>query len=216
MKTSDPVEITETHVTNVSQQLYLAGAAAFFHIDDNAAEESAADPGAPAAKETAPADMPPPSPPASFEERYEKFTKGALPNADVLVLLEEAAHDGRTDELHDLLAFEPETGEEHFARYYYRAEYHVLCNRPLQALEILAKLDTPDLARDQKLRIWYKIVVAQRMTQNYAGASQTLDRLVQNFPEREDLVRLKKRNHEQSIEEQSMAATTLEKTSSLD
>jgi hypothetical protein len=54
------------------------------------------------------------------------------------------------------------------------------------------------------------------MTHNFAGADTTLDRLVELFPGREDYARLKRRNHEQFIETQSLAATTLEKTSSLD
>ena len=103
----------------------------------------------------------------------------------MLELLEEAVEDGHADELHELLCFEPQTGEEHFARYYYEAEYHILSNRPIQALEILARLDTPDLGSVQKLWVWYKIAVAQRMTHNFAGAGETLERLVEKFPGRE-------------------------------
>jgi len=224
MKTADPIEITESHVTNVAQQLYLAGASAFFHIDDGeaeAAEDAAPAPVADMAAPDAPSSeaVPPaPGPPATetFDVRYQKFSRGELPNAAILILLDEAVTDGRADELHDLLGFTPETGAEHFARYYYQAEYHLMCNRALQALEILAKLDTPDLADDQKQRVWYKIAVAQRATHNYEGAGLTLERLVQAFPAREDYTRLKRRNHQQFIEGQSLAATTLEKTSSLD
>jgi hypothetical protein len=134
----------------------------------------------------------------------------------VLALLEEAVEDGRTDQLHELLYFEPETGDEHVGRYYYQAEYHLMCNRPIQALAILARLDTPGLDAPHQERVWYKIAVAQRMMHNYEGAGVTLERLMQKFPAREDFARLKRRNQEQFIEGQSLAATTLEKTSSLD
>lgn len=217
------IEVTEEHVTNVAQKLYEAGAAAFFHIDGESAEQPEASDEAPItgatvepATDVAPAPGPVEATPETFQERFARFSKGELSNAAVLVLLAEAVEDGRTDELHELLYFEPETGEEHFARYYYQAEYHLMSNRPLQALEILARLDMPGLETVQKGRVWFKIAVAQRMTHNYTGANETLERLVQAFPGREDFARLKKRNHEQSIEAQSFAATTLEKTSSLD
>jgi tetratricopeptide (TPR) repeat protein len=227
------IDITEEHVTNVAQKLYEAGAAVFFHIDDEAAGQAAADANAPElapaveaaaqekpapvqAAQTAPAAPAPPAVKEAFDVRYARFSRGELANSAVLELLEEAVEDGRADELHELLYFEPETGEEHFARYYFQAEYHLLCNRPIQALEILARLDTPDLGAAHRQRVWYKIAVAQRMMHNYAGASETLDRLVENFPARDEFARLKRRNHEQFIEHQSLAVTTLEKTSSLD
>ncbi|HET6349152.1 MAG TPA: hypothetical protein VFH88_08720 [Candidatus Krumholzibacteria bacterium] len=159
---------------------------------------------------------PKPETPAPFAERFARFTRGELANPDILALLEEAVHDEHVDELHELLYFQPQTSAEHFARYYYQAEYHVLCNRPLQALEILARLDTPGLSDEEKERLWYKIAIAQRLTHNFAGAESTLDRLLQLFPGREEFARLKRRNHQQFIESQSLAATTLEKTSSLD
>ena len=220
------VEITEEHVTNVAQKLYETGAAAFFHIDG---EQTSAQPASESEGVTndtteAPAPESVPAAPASpaeavietFQERFARFSRGELSNSAVLVLLEEAVEDGRADELHELLYFQPETGAEHFARYYYQAEYHIMSNRPIQALEILARLDTPGLETVHKQRVWFRIAVAQRMTHNYTGASETLERLVEAFPGREDFARLKKRNHEQSIEAQSCAALTLEKTSSLD
>lgn len=152
----------------------------------------------------------------TFEQRYERFSRRELPNTAILALLEEAVEEGHVSELHELLYFEPQTIEEHFARYYYQAEYHILSNRPIQALEILAHLDTPDLQTAEKQRVWYKIAVAQRAMRNFEGANETLGRLVASFPDREEFVRLKRRNLEQSIEEQSLAAVTLEKTSSLD
>jgi hypothetical protein len=239
------IDITEEHVTNVGQKLYEAGASAFFHIDEEAtaaaAGEQQTEPGhngteAASVNETAaivepdaksevtativspgaatPVTATPPDEP--FEARFARFSRGELPNAAVLALLEEAVEDGRAEELHELLYFEPETGEEHIARYYYQAEYHLMCNRPIQALAILARLDAPGLDPAHQQRVWYKIAVAQRMTHNYEGAGKTLERLVQQFPGREDFARLKRRNQEQFIEGQSLAATTLEKTSSLD
>jgi tetratricopeptide (TPR) repeat protein len=214
------IDITEEHVTNVAQKLYEAGAAVFFHIDNDAlaASENGGSGSAAVVEEAVPAETPAPAPPVkeTFEQRYARFSRGELSNSVVLELLEEAVEDARTDELHELLYFEPESGTEHFARYYYQAEYHILSNRPIQALEILARLDTPGLETAEKQRVWYKIAVAQRMTHNFAGADTTLDRLVELFPGREDYARLKRRNHEQFIETQSLAATTLEKTSSLD
>jgi tetratricopeptide (TPR) repeat protein len=239
MPDSPSLEITESHVENVGQELYKVGAAAFFHIDDGtpdadddsanthspepAASSAARAPsaGAPTAPvepvhSERPSGAKPGAAKETFAQRFARFSRGELSNADVLELLEEAVSDGHVDELHELLYFEPETSAEHFARYYYQAEYHILCNRPLQALEILARLDMPGLEPEQKRRVWYKIAVSQRMTQNFAGAGETLDRLVQQFPDREDLARLKRRNQEQFIAEQSLAATMLEKTSSLD
>jgi len=236
----DSNEITEEHVTNVAQKLYEVGAAAFFHIDgeSGAAAESdvmsdAESPAEathasssngstgeayiPASAHAAPG-APAPASPAkeSFEQRFERFSRGELSNSAVLELLEEAVEDGRAEQMHELLSFEPATGEEHFARYYFQAEYHLLCNRPMQALEILARLDTPGLESGQKQRVWFKIASAQRTIHNYSGASETLNRLIQAFPDREDYTRLKRRNSEQLVESQSLAATTLEKTSSLD
>ena len=217
------LDLTEEHVTNVAQKLYEAGAAVFFHIDNETSAEAESTEGAGVEAPVAAAAREEPAAPApaakakeSFEQRFARFSRGELANAAVLELLEEAVEEGHADELHELLYFQPQTGEEHFARYYYEAEYHILSNRPIQALEILARLDTPDLGSVQKQRVWYKIAVAQRMIHNFAGASETLERLVELFPGREDFARLKRRNHEQFIETQSLAVTTLEKTSSLD
>jgi tetratricopeptide (TPR) repeat protein len=227
-RNEEPFEVTEEHVTNVAQKLYETGAAAFFHIDGGTAPAGTSNGNDPhasvadapvtdsAAEPAASTPIPPETPAETFEERFARFSRGELANPAVLALLEEAVDDGRADELHELLYFEPQTGEEHFARYYYQAEYHILCNRPLQALEILARLDTPDVATAQKQRLWYRIAIAQRMTHNYAGASETLERLVKHFPDRDEFARLRRRNQEQFIEEQSFAATTLEKTSSLE
>jgi len=214
------IEVTEEHVTNIAQKLYEAGAAAFFHIEDTATPEDAVET-APATEPEAarPAETPAPvSTPAveTFAERYARFKAGELANSAILTLLEEATSDGHVEELHELLFFEPETGAEHFSRYYYRSEYLLLRNLPLQALEILARIDTPDLDHEQKRRVWYKIAIAQRMSHNYEGAAMTIDRLIEHYPNREELTRLKRRNHEQLVAEQAMAAPTLEKTSSLD
>jgi outer membrane protein assembly factor BamD (BamD/ComL family) len=103
-----------------------------------------------------------------------------------------------------LLFFEPETSTEHIARYYFRSEYLLLRNLPLQALEILARLDTPDLDPEQKRRVWYKIAIAQRMSHNYEGAAATIDRLIEHYPNREEFTRLKRRNLEQLMAEQSL------------
>ena len=229
--------ITESHVTNVAQGLHEAGAAAFFHIDGADAATTDAEPapaattgapaattGAPAATTRAfapaPAAAPATSPAASelptFASEYQRFVRGELDNTAVLALLERAAQDAHVDELQELLHFQPETGLEHFARYYYQAEYHALRNQPLQALEILARLDTPDMDDEQRPRVWLRIAICQRMIHNYAGASETLDRLIQRFPDRPEYARLKRRNQEQFLSEQSLEAHVLEKTSALD
>jgi hypothetical protein len=54
------------------------------------------------------------------------------------------------------------------------------------------------------------------MTQNFAGANDTLRRLVELFPDNPEYARLKRRNDEQLLDEQGREATVLEKTSSLD
>lgn len=213
------IEVTEEHVSNVAQKLYEAGAAAFFHIEDTATPDDTVETAPAAEPEARPAEAPTPAPtPAveTFTERYARFKRGELSNSAILVLLDEATTDGQIDELYELLFFEPETGAEHFSRYYYRSEYLLLRNLPLQALEILARIDTPDLDHEQKRRVWYKIAIAQRMSHNYEGAATTIDRLIEHYPNREEFTRLKRRNHEQLLAEQAMAAPTLEKTSSLD
>ena len=210
------IEITEAHVANVAQQLYLAGAATFFHIEDDPEPASAGPIAAPARAPEAHEDTPAPEPDTSFESELARFQRGELDNPRVLALMERAVDEGRANELHDLLCFEPETGAEHLARYYFEAEYHALRNRPLQALEILARLDTPALGDNDRRRVWYKIAVCQRMTRNFAGANDTLVRLVEHFPDQPEYARLKRRNHEQFLAEQSCEAPALEKTSSLD
>jgi len=220
------IEITESHVANVGQQLYAVGAAAFFHIEggsDASPEPDGPAPSPDAYVEPPARKDPPPSSrgpesaePAPFAEEFQRFTRGELGNAAVVALMERALQDGRVDELQELLCFEPGTGAEYFARYYYQAEYHALRNLPLQALEILAKLDTPDLDDEHRQRVWFKIAACQRMLHNYAGANDTLSRLVEHFPDHPEYARLKRRNHEQFLAEQSLTATVLEKTSTLD
>lgn len=222
-----PVEVTESHVCNVGQKLYEAGAAVFFHIDDTDDAAQAPDPDATPASHAGTAsamDAPAHSSSAraeadtaepTFESEFARFGRGELTNRQVLALLERAVEEGRAEELRDLLYFEPETSAEHFARYLYQAEYHRLCNRPLQALEILARLDTPDLELEQKRRVWFRIAVCQRMSQNFDGAAVTLQRLVECFPGHGDLARLERHNREQMLECQALEAPVLEKTSAL-
>jgi hypothetical protein len=217
-------EITEAHVTNVAQALHRAGATAFFHVDGAENTPPEATPAEPARADGArevvtPASVAEPAPPppsADFESEFARFKRGELNNRSALELMDRAVEDGRVEQLAELLRFEPETGAEHFARYYFQAEYEALRNRPLQALEILARLDTPDLGDDQRRRVWFKIAVCQRMTRNFAGANDTLQRLVDRFPNQTEYARLKRHNHEQLLAEQSGAAPVLEKTSTLD
>jgi tetratricopeptide (TPR) repeat protein len=223
--------VTESHVRNVAQKLYEVGASAFFHIEDDgrggdvpkseAADVTVAPPAPPFPDGPAtPAATPAPgaeSPlPETFEAAFERYARGELDNGSILSLLERAVVDGRVDELHKLLQFQPRTGEEHIAHGYYQAEFHALRNRPLQALEILARLDTPELADEQRRRVWFKIAVCQRMTHNFEGANDTLQRLVERFPDNPEYARLKRRNHEQFLDAQGREAPVLEKTSSLD
>jgi tetratricopeptide (TPR) repeat protein len=226
--TPDAGEVTESHLNNVAQKLYDAGAAAFFHIDGGEPSLPAGDDAAPAqaaharSERPAVAAGPPPaaeapSPPSGVIELAAGSSPPGEPDpGDRLARIARAAEDGRLEELHELLKFEPKNGAEQFARHYYEAEYLALRNRPLQALEVLARLDAPGLGDEEKRRVWFKIAVCQRMTQNFAGANDTLRRLVELFPDNPEYARLKRRNDEQLLDEQGREATVLEKTSSLD
>jgi len=209
-------EITEVHVNRVAQKLYEAGAATFFHVDGEAGfgeAPGASDPitrtvdldSEPAVESVAVA---PPTP-----EPLESVTATLAPR---IAQLERAAGDGRVDELRDLLDFEPGNEAEEFARSYYQAEYQLLANRPLQALKLFVALDAPSLSDDQKRRVWFKTAACQRSTHDFAGAKQTLERLVQAFPGVAEYERLSQRNYEQYLNEQGSNAPMLEKTTSLD
>jgi len=134
----------------------------------------------------------------------------------VIAQIEKALEDGRVDNLHDLLAFEPKDDAERFAQRFYEAEYHALCNRPLPAIDVLTKLDTPSLSDEQRQRVWFKIAVCQRSMNNFAGANDTLRRLVAAFPGRADYERLERRNYEQFVGDQATDVPILQKTTSLD
>ncbi len=133
-----------------------------------------------------------------------------------IALIERAVEDGRVDELHDLLAFDPKDDAERFAQRFYEAEYHVMSNRPLPALEILSALAESSLDDEQKQRVWLKKAVCQRSMNDFAGANNTLQRLVGAFPGRADYERLARRNYEQFLGEQANDVPVLQKTTSLD
>jgi hypothetical protein len=122
-----------------------------------------------------------------------------LDNAAVITLIEQAVEDSRLDELHDLLLFEPKDNEERFAQRLYEAEYHVLSNRPLPALEILTKLGNSPLTDDQKQRVWFRTAVCQRSMNDFTGANDTLKRLTDAFPGHPEYDRLARRNYEQFL-----------------
>jgi hypothetical protein len=153
---------------------------------------------------------------APFEVLMGEFRNARLCGARVIALMERAADEGRADELGELLRYEPKDDAEVFARRYYEAEHMVLSNRPLPAIRILAGLDDPGLSDEQKRRVWFKLAVCQRMVHDFAAASETLTRLVDAFPGREEYARLARTNFEQHLAEQSRQTTVLEKTSSLD
>jgi tetratricopeptide (TPR) repeat protein len=220
-------EITELHVNRVAQKLYEAGAAAFFHVDRDAATTPSPPVEEPTARTVdlddepiaAPPELAPASEPAIAPEpaiANEPVVSAEPQPAPVIARLERAAEDGRLDELEELLAFEPADEAEDFARSFYRAEYQLLMNRPLQALQLFGKLDTPSLAEDRKRRVWFKTAVCQRSIRDFAAARQTLERLLQAFPGVAEYERLAQRNYEQYLEEQNREAPVLEKTTSLD
>ena len=130
--------------------------------------------------------------------------------------IERALDDGRADELHDLLAFEPKDDAERFAQRFYEAEYHTLCSRPLPALAILTKLGESSLTDEQKQRVWLKTAVCQRSMNDFAGANDTLKRLVTAFPGRAEYERLERHNYEQFLGNQANDVAVLQKTTSLD
>jgi len=232
-----PVVITEEHVANVAQKLYLAGAAAFFHVDDVDEPEATvedvvstavaveeppmeAEPEAPAemvavAEEVTPAETEPAAP-MDFESEYERYGKGELDNTRVVALIERATEEGRVEELHELLYFEPRNDAEDFARRLHQAEYLVLRNRPLPAIRLLERLAATSLPAEQSRRVLYRMAACQRSVRDYAAAKITLERLVAEFPDSPEYERLSQRNYEQYLNEQCAEATVLEKTSSLD
>ncbi len=140
----------------------------------------------------------------------------AAPTPTLMERIERAVEEHRADELHDLLAFEPKDDAERFAQRFYEAEYHIMCNRPLPALEVLAKLDMPSLSDEQKQRVWFKIAVCQRSMNDFAGANETLKRLVATFPGHAEYERLERRNYEQFVGDQANDVPILQKTTSLD
>ena len=216
VKLSSGAEITEGHVNRVAEKLHEAGAAAFFHVDGDTGLGDA------------PGDSDPITRTIDFDSESEDAAATlTLPTPDSLTSvtatvasrideLERAAEDGRVDELHDLLDFEPANEGEKFARAYYTAEYQLLANRPLLALKLFVALDTPSLSDEQKRRVWFKTAVCQRSTQDFAAAKQTLERLVKAFPGVPEYQRLSERNYEQYISEPCGDAPMLEKTTSLD
>jgi tetratricopeptide (TPR) repeat protein len=213
------IEITEQHVANVAQQLYLSGAATFFHVDGDGADVTAmAD--APVSPETGGTMMAPPAGPPnaepSFDERLAMFTAGKLDNADAIAMMEEAVQAANTDALQKLLNLEPQDDSEDFSRRYYQAEYLLLRKRPLPAIRILSQMDTPQLGAQQKKKLWLKLAVTQRTVHNYTAANQTLTRLVDAFPTEEEFSRLARVNYEQYLSEQGRETVVLEKTSTLE
>jgi hypothetical protein len=218
-KTAPAIEITEQHVANVAQQLYLSGAATFFHVDGDGADVTAmAD--APVSPETGGTMMAPPAGPPnaepSFDERLAMFTAGKLDNADAIAMMEEAVQAANTDALQKLLNLEPQDDSEDFSRRYYQAEYLLLRKRPLPAIRILSQMDTPQLGAQQKKKLWLKLAVTQRTVHNYTAANQTLTRLVDAFPTEEEFSRLARVNYEQYLSEQGRETVVLEKTSTLE
>jgi tetratricopeptide (TPR) repeat protein len=167
------------------------------------------------AGETA-APEPEPVTPAAFESLYDDFRNGRLEGARVIALMEVAAQEGRADELHELLKYEPRGDAESFSHRYFEAEHMIMSGRPLPAMKILAGLDAPGLSDDQKRRVWFRLAACQRAMHDFAGAQETLTRLVDAFPSREEYARLARTNFEQHLSEQSRQTTALEKTSSLD
>ncbi len=156
------------------------------------------------------------STPKTFDAELARFRKDELSSAETVALIEQAIENGRVDDLHDLLAFDPANDAERFAQRFYEAEYHSLCNRPLKALEIMIKLDEPSLTDDQKQRLWLRTAVCQRSMNDFAGAKDTLERLVESCPGRSDFERLARRNLEQLVGVQSDGVAILQKTTSLD
>ncbi len=162
-----------------------------------------------------------PKPPAIEPEPVvaQEPVAAAVPVAtppSVIERIERALDDGRADELHDLLAFEPKDDAERFAQRFYEAEYHTLCSRPLPALAILTKLGESSLTDEQKQRVWLKTAVCQRSMNDFAGANDTLKRLVTAFPGRAEYERLERHNYEQFLGNQANDVAVLQKTTSLD
>ena len=235
--------ITESHVNHVARQLSEVGAAAFFHIDGADAGAADTPPRDETSRrdETPPPDQAPmfkeataarapidaasyAKPPASFETMPEipvetPASAAAPPEPEapsIIARLERATERGRAEELHDLLAFEPKDDAEIFAQRFYQAEYHSLSNRPLPALDVLSKLAESTLSDDQRERVWFRTAVCQRSMNDFAGANDTLKRLVEAYPDRTEYKRLERRNYEQFIGEQANEVPILQKTTSLD
>jgi hypothetical protein len=151
----------------------------------------------------------------TFESEFARFQSGALDNPAVIALIEQAVEENRVDALHDLLSFQPENEAERFSHRLYQAEYHVLSGRPLPALEILTQVGDQALTDEQKERVWFKTASCQRSMNDFAGADETLKRLVEAFPNRSEYARLQRRNYEQLVEH-ATDVPVLQKTTSLD
>jgi tetratricopeptide (TPR) repeat protein len=154
--------------------------------------------------------------PAAFEARFELFRNGLLDGKYVIALMESAVEEGRIDELGELLRHQPRDEAEAFSYRYFEAEHMIMGGRPLPAMKILAGLDSPGLSDEQKRRVWFKLAACQRAIHDFAAAQETLTRLVDAFPSREEYARLARTNFEQHLSEQSRQTTALEKTSTLD
>ncbi|MDH4337690.1 MAG: tetratricopeptide repeat protein [Candidatus Krumholzibacteria bacterium] len=154
--------------------------------------------------------------PATFEAQFAQFRNGCLDGARVIALMETAVAEGRVDALQELLKYEAKNDAESFSRSYFEAEHLIMSSRPLPAMKILAGLDTPGLSDDQKRRLWFRLAACQRAIHDFAAAQETLTRLVEAFPDREEYARLARTNFEQHLSEQSRQTPALQKTSSLD
>ena len=222
------VGITEAHVLNVAKHLKGAGAAAFFHIEAEAAappvQPTSDVPPLPRPVEVAEPQAviaapyhPDPEPAVAPAQHAQPIPVAApKPVEPIAVRLERAADAGRIDELHDLLAFEPKNDEERFTQRFYEAEYHALCNRPLPALAILAGLDRTTLSEQQREQVWFKTAVCQRSMNDFAGADETLKRLLAAYPGRTEYARLAKLNYEQFVGAQASDVPILQKTTTLE
>jgi hypothetical protein len=203
--------VTAEHVQNVAEALHDSGASTFFHVEDDGDDVEQ------------PAEQPAAEPDVeeSFETRFERFMDGVLDFDAIVVLMEEAVDEARTEALEQLFGGiapgdREETGPVAVRARLCEAEYMLMCERPGAALDVLTSLRGADLTEEQRKATWLKTVACQRMQSDFEAANSTLEQLVDLYPDCPEVTRLAKQNYRDYLHNQCAEATVLEKVTSLE
>jgi len=152
----------------------------------------------------------------SFEERFARFQDGKLSAEETLELMEEAAAQHLVEELGQVLRLSPDGDGGGVRRELCQVEYHLMNAEPAAALDSLERLRDADLTEEQRKEVWLQTVAGQRMMRDYDSAHRTLVRLVDLYPDCEQVARLAKVNYREYLQNQCTEAPVLEKVTSLD